>query len=164
MFCPKNPNILTNGAYYLDLLPYIMKGPCIKCHWCCLHLKRLFICNVAVTDCAKLALLLRYPTEVEQAPITIRCNTGLSPHKEIIISFHCIILLHSLGYENVFLLCFLHIFTLKLQYILESGEKIICSKKVQKYKFGIACNGTIFISNLIKVWPAIHLKHAHRQT
>jgi hypothetical protein len=163
MFYPHNPNILSNSSYYLDLLPYIMEGPCIKCHWCCPHLKSLFTCNVAVTDCRKLTLLLWYSTEVEQASITIQCNTWLSPHKEIIISFHCIIWLHSLGYENAFV-AFYSYFTLTLHYFLENGEKINCSKNVPKFKFDVACTGMTFILNLIKIWPAIHLKHAHRQT
>jgi hypothetical protein len=89
-------------------------------------------------------------------------NTWLSPCKEIITSFHCIVWLHLLGYENTFLLHFIHIFTSRLHYFLENGEKINCSKSVLKYKFDVACKGTTFILNLIRVWPAGHLKRADR--
>jgi hypothetical protein len=108
----------------------------------------------------ELTLLLRCLSEVEQA------SKHFSPHQEI-ISFCCIICLHSLAMKTQFLLVYvvmppslkhlklyknvvtLHVkkienfsyFYLKIELFLESGEEVMCNKRVnlkrimkQKYK------------------------------
>jgi hypothetical protein len=69
------------------------------------------------------------PLKSNKNPLPLSATLDFSPYQEMIFSFCYVNRLHSLAYQNAFLLRFFHTFTLKLQYFRKIGRKLYAAKR-----------------------------------